>query len=136
MRKRFVVFLLIVVLAFGAIVPTYANNHSDTEFTFTVGSMLTPYTPARSKTDSSPVYVYYQAGPEKLYAYVSNANFLILNSGTGVGIISAGDAWRIHTHVYESGYTSCRLLSSNNPYAGIATGLWSPDSVGNQPFAN
>ena len=115
---------------------SYASNHSDEVFLFLVSPGIIGKSGYRNKEDSSGVYVNYQSGPAGIVFYVLSPDNQVQNSGTGAAVMYVGQQRRIHTHVYENGYTSCALASNNSTATGYASGLWSPDSVGTYPWAN
>jgi hypothetical protein len=152
--KKFIATILtaasvVTIFATGAV---SANNHDDKEFGFTLPAYdwYVRYTVGEKKMDTTPSYVkFYDSvyGSVKEYGVQFsvhggyNKNNCIENCtcyGTSC-IIKPKTARRIHTNVKEWGY-SYAFLGASAPNSYVAgksiSGLWSPDTIGDAPFAN
>ena len=122
-------------------IPAYAANIKDKEFNFRVGYDSTTQageTTERAKEDSSSVYIKpsnYRDLCIKTFGYRNGS----WNNDTknGYAIVTKGE-WLIHNYIYERGSRSAKLnITTATPgTSGIATGVWSPDSVGSYTVAN
>jgi len=152
--KKFIATILtaasvVTIFATGAV---SANNNSDKPFGFTLPAYdwYVRYTTGRDKMDDSPSYVNFDSsvyGSVQKYGVQFSVhggrtqNNCIENCtcyGTSC-IIKPGTARRIHTNVYEWGY-SYAFLGASAPNSYVAgksiSGVWSPDSKGKAEFAN
>lgn len=146
-------FSLVAVTVFLLALPVSANNSSTTTYSYSLPDMqyYVVYRPGQYKSDTTPAYVDFQSTDYVFSAYGVNYS---IHGGYNNQTVSAnctsyvsscriygGTSRRIHTNVYEWGYSYAFIgLNAPNPtVAGnTASGVWSPDSSsGNSaPFAN
>lgn len=152
MRNKKIVwsFLSIAMLMSMCVFPTSANNHTDTYYGFSLPHVpyFSVYEDGRLKTDASGSYVYSNPtnptegvrfaifGHSK--DYFNNESELRNCTKSTYAIVYNGQKRRIRQYVYEWNYTYAFLGGAGNDDFGFANiqGVWSPDSVGSDPYAN
>lgn len=137
--KRVSGVLLAATIAMGTVgtaVPVSANNYQDTNFNFTMNNAM-QYTPARSKTDTSKLYMKCSSVSASNATYSAHAIGTNSTSVTGTDCsrgytytFGAGTSYYMTSWVKENGYAYARIgASPNYSYSYTAKGVWSPDNV-------
>lgn len=139
--KRFLALALTVVMMLSVFaIGASATNNDDTPFTnFSINWIGYQELTARDKEDSSPVYLCYTQGKRttvKVRAIGCNdndddENLTLSNNQLADFVTCAKNVqYKIHTLIYEEGYTQAKLaFKSPNVLGDSITGVWSPDSV-------
>lgn len=148
--SRIVSALLVVMLvaSLGTIAVS-ANNHQDTNFTFSFNaSSPLSWTEVREKQDDSSMYAYITTmdGAYYVTCYGAKASELRTYGGSGntlpsyltstarydtdyVRFTYAGESHYISNWVYESGGRRAALIGKTTASYHNVRGVWSPDSV-------
>ena len=116
-----------------------AAETSDSKFSFELRAGGAILTKERPKTDATGTYVKYNSGPSRgvnFIVYGVKKDGKLVNDTKGTAIIYPGTQRRIKQYVYENGRRKARLGGAMTSQYGTAKGVWSPDSVGNDPYAN
>ena len=145
-KKIFCTFLLAITLILGiGSTGVYANNHSDTTFSFSLSSThMSGESSKREKQDTSSTYVNVEQVPSKgawfsVYGYipVGDAGTMTWVDETKNGrVILTKGKWLVRQYVYERGGRSAKLFVSKYYQDGTVSGKWSPDSQGAYTYAN
>lgn len=119
----------------GGAMPVFANNYTDTNFTFNYGNSM-KYTSARAKTDTSKLYMKCDSVSVSGASYTAHA--IGTNSTSVIGAdcskgytyyFTAGTAKYLTSWVKENGYKYARIGAvPNYSYGFTAKGKWSPDN--------
>lgn len=150
LKKSILIGMTLVFALMTMIVPASAANNGDTDFSLKVRTTLNDYTNVREKQDASGTYVYYKSATTGLTGAVKYRVMGSNNQSTpsiyatnytrnSYGTISVGQERFISQYVYEKGqkyaFLSTPKVASGDP-TGTASGVWSPDSVGNYLYCN
>lgn len=119
----------------GGITPVLAANWQDTNFSFTFANSM-KYTPARTKEDTSKLYMKCNSVSRSGATYTAHAIGTNSTSETGTDcskgysyIFGAGTSCYMTSWVKENGYKYARIgASPNYSYSYTAKGVWSPDN--------
>ncbi|HBT65680.1 MAG TPA: hypothetical protein DEB10_13570 [Ruminococcaceae bacterium] len=138
-KKMAIVLSAIMALSTLGGLSTSANNSTDTVYSFTtISTGWIYFTETRAKEDASGSYAYYVQGATQ----PNGTYFSIWSGGTNytrneTATLYVGQKRRIAQFVYENGKRNCYLGVSPRDYnSSKIAGLWSPDSVGSDPYAN
>lgn len=136
--KKISAILLATTISLGSVggaIPVLANNYKDTNFSFTYGNSM-QYTDARSKTDTSKLYMKCNSVSKRGASYTAHA--IGTNSYSSIGRdcsrgytynFGAGSSYYMTSWVKENGYALARIgASPNYSYSFTAKGVWSPDN--------
>lgn len=126
---------VIVVGTIGMGIPVYANNYTDSNFSFSMSNSM-QYTSARSKTDTSKLYMKCNSVSASNATYTAHAIGTNSTSNTGSDCsrgytysFGAGTAYYMTSWVKENGYSFARIgATPNYSYSFSASGVWSPDN--------
>ncbi len=124
-------------MVLNSMVPVCANNNKDTQFPRKYVAFTSyAYTGVRGKTDNSSHYVYNKSG-FAIYVHSLDANKKD-HTVNNVAAIPAGKERFVRNNIYEHKKYECMLQLSTMRMQddGTLKGVWSPDSVGNYPYAN
>lgn len=139
MKKKFysIVLFAALLMAFGSMT-AFANNSSDTTFSFEFPfGKNTVYTAARSKTDASSSYMKLTTMSNKSYSYnatVVNSNYANF-SKVWTNRFTSTDINRgryLSNYAKENGARSVRIKGTRVGSTNIEywmSGVWSPDSI-------
>lgn len=135
--------LMAVTILTASAIPALAANTGDASISnFTISALV--YTPitARSKTDSTPVYLYYTGGSNSSVKVQTQGGGTLSGSFSNYTLSSSSAAtyvtcrinvqYSIHSSIHESGLSFARLgfRSQNTALPETISGVWSPDSAG------
>lgn len=121
----------------GGSSPVFANNYTNSDFTFTCENAM-EYTSPRAKIDSSKMYMKCNSISVSGASYTAHAIGTNSASDYPVGTdcsrgytykFTAGTSYYMTNFVYENNYTFARIGGSPNySYDFTAKGVWSPDN--------
>lgn len=119
----------------GGVIPSFANNHSNSDFTFTRNPVVQK-TLGRQKTDYTSSYIkcrYMTPGWSACVSvFASGKGGKCESVGSPIYGYKSGTEKYLANYVKEEGY-SAAMLSSNPTTVSSgsykATGSWSPDSI-------
>ena len=139
--KLLAVAALVVVMAIGTALPSFASSEDKKLYFQTTGNAYEVCIPtAQKKEDSSSVYCWIQTSSEGTVKSakvnvrggenaLSSTNWPVCNSSMNNGrVIYVGTSYFIYNNVYEAGFKYV-TLSFTSSKASIFRGVWSPDSV-------
>lgn len=139
--KRLVAVFMAVIMAFSCMAISASaaeiqpyNNHDDIFF-YAADVARGWQSGTEDKTDASGTYVSFE-GTTCDYAKFTVLGGDKVNYTSPDAYIYQGTQRLISQYVYEKGQRKCILKISRAGYDGTATGFWSPDSVGDYPYAN
>lgn len=124
----------------GGVVPSFANNYTDTVFQFDFGlANGIRYTDGRAKTDKSKSYMKcntitsgYSYSAD-VYASLSGGDSVYCGTGTSYTFNASTGGKYLTNYVRENGYTAAKIgaKAGFNIKNVTATGVWSPDNYYN-----
>jgi len=131
--KKTLIGLIGTVILIGAMgVSVFANNSSDTAYSFKVSNSK-KYTSFRSKLDDTSATIKVSSG-SKVIVYVHGSTLQITSSDCTYGTPKTVGISSTYTYlpntVYEDDYSYARLaIKSATGSSFTSSGVWSPDSV-------
>lgn len=151
LKKSIIALFICIFLLTNSIILTSANNHTDTNFSFNLPglSYYAVLNSGRAKLDASGSYIssdsvnpsegaLFSIHGYKYSTFTSVSQIKNCTKGTSARIWP-GQQRRIRQYVYEWGYAYAFIGGHAITSAGVGkslTGVWSPDSVGSDPYCN
>lgn len=129
-KKIFVTLIFMLTFSFF-INQAVAANTDDSPWSFSFSrTNFNLYTPARDKTNATPVYMYVESlkgDPLKVRAVTGN---YIISSYTSLVHVNKVGKYCISSNIYEDGYNSARIWAQKyNTFSTSHSWVqWSPDS--------
>lgn len=134
-RKRIIAVALSLITTLGFAAPALANNHRDSEWSFTLTGYDIGRTGPRQKQDASYTYAKLnkKSNKGKVLVWVERT-YQNPDVNSARIYLSVGQEGRISQYAYEKyGKVQVSLcVQDSNPKSNVrtsASGLWSPDSV-------
>lgn len=131
LKKIMIPVAMCMILA-GGVIPSFANNHSDTKFSFSGPDVNS--TGGRAKQDASSSYLhcnYMPSGYEACATVVASTSRGEKYVGSPVRGFKNGTTLYLINYVKEKGY-SAAAINSNQTLGSknyTSRGVWSPDSI-------